>query len=57
MDLRDPSKVVFPYARMTFAGLLANPNPESILVIGLGGGTIPTVLSDLYPKLPSMLWK
>jgi len=49
MDLRDPRKVVFPYARMTFAGLLANPNPESILVIGLGGGTIPTVLSELYP--------
>ena len=49
MDLRDPRKVVFPYARMTFAGLLVNPNPESILVIGLGGGTIPTVLSELYP--------
>jgi len=49
MDLRDPRKVVFPYARMTFAGLLANPNPESILVVGLGGGTIPTVLSELYP--------
>ncbi len=49
MDLRDPRKVVFPYARMTFAGLLANPKPESILVIGLGGGTIPTVLSELYP--------
>jgi spermidine synthase len=49
MDLRDPRKVVFPYARMTFAGLLANPKPESILVIGLGGGTIPTVLGELYP--------
>lgn len=50
MDLRDPRKVVFPYARMTFAGLLANPNPKSILVIGLGGGTIPTALSELYPN-------
>tara|TARA_E500000331_G_scaffold348669_2_gene390624 strand:- start:2113 stop:3006 length:894 start_codon:yes stop_codon:yes gene_type:complete len=49
MDLTDPQKVVFPYARMTFAGLLLNPQPSSILVIGLGGGTIPTVLATLYP--------
>jgi spermidine synthase len=49
MDLKNPKRVVFPYARMTFAGLLVNSAPESILVIGLGGGTIPTVLAELYP--------
>ena len=49
MDLRNPRKVIFPYARMTFAGLLVNPDPGAILVIGLGGGTIPTVLAELYP--------
>jgi len=49
-NLKYPNRVVFPYARMTFAGLLLNPEPGSILVIGLGGGTIPTVLSQLYPE-------
>ncbi len=49
MDLDHPERVVFPYARMTFAGLLLVPEPERILIIGLGGGTIPTVLAGLYP--------
>ena len=50
INLSDPNRVVFPYARMTFAGLLLNPNPASVLIIGLGGGTLSTVLSRLYPK-------
>ena len=50
INLADPDRVVFPYARMTFAGLLLNPEPASVLIIGLGGGTIPTVLSRLYPE-------
>jgi|TARA_B100001971_G_C18254114_1_gene580589 spermidine synthase len=50
ISLNDPDRVVFPYARMTFSGLLLQPKPDSILVIGLGGGTMPTVLSRLYPK-------
>jgi spermidine synthase len=49
-NLQHPNRVVFPYARMTFAGLLLNPEPASVLVVGLGGGTIPTVLSQLYPE-------
>ena len=48
-DMRDPKRVVFPYVRMTLAGLLVNPNPESVLVVGLGGGTIPVLLAELYP--------
>jgi len=50
ISLNDPNRIVFPYARMTFAGLLLQPTPARILVIGLGGGTMPTVLSRLYPK-------
>jgi spermidine synthase len=50
MDIDQPEKVVFPYARMTFAGLLLTPAPKQMLVIGLGGGTIPTVLAGLYPE-------
>lgn len=49
IDLRDPRRLVFNYTRMSFAGLLLNPEPERILVAGLGGGTIPTVMRELYP--------
>mgnify|MGYP001992740728 CR=1 FL=1 len=48
-DLRDPKLLVFAYVRMVFAGLLVNPNPRRILVIGLGGGSIPTTLAELFP--------
>jgi spermidine synthase len=50
MNLSHPDRVVFPYARMTFAGLLLNPEPQSILIVGLGGGTLPTVLSEIFPE-------
>ena len=51
MDLKDPKKLVFPYVRMTMGGLLVNSKPEKILVIGLGGGSIPLTLSELYPTV------
>jgi spermidine synthase len=49
IDLRDPKRLVFNYTRMSFAGLLLNPDPQRILVAGLGGGTIPTVMRELFP--------
>lgn len=51
MNTREPKKIVFPYVRMTFAGLLANPAPRRAMMVGLGGGTIATVLMELYPDL------
>ncbi|MED5525913.1 MAG: fused MFS/spermidine synthase [Pseudomonadota bacterium] len=42
-------KLVFPYVRMVLAGLLVNPEPQKILMVGLGGGSVPTVLRRLYP--------
>jgi spermidine synthase len=49
IDLRDPKRLVFNYTRMSFAGLLLNPDPQRILVAGLGGGTIPMVMRELFP--------
>ena len=49
IDLRDPKRLVFNYTKMSFAGLLINPDPKRILVAGLGGGTIPMAMRDLFP--------
>ena len=44
-----PRAVVFPYSRMMFASLLAAPAPRRVLMVGLGGGTIPVALHELLP--------
>jgi len=49
MDLRDRDRLVFSYTRMMLAGLLLVPEPSRILVVGLGGGSLPTVLARVYP--------
>jgi spermidine synthase len=49
IDLSDPQRLVFPYVRMTLGGLLLNASPQRVLVIGLGGGSIPVALSELFP--------
>ena len=48
--LDDPNQLVFDYTRMSFAGLLLQQAPQSILVIGLGGGSIPMTFADLFPS-------
>jgi spermidine synthase len=50
MDRDDPRKMVFPYARMMMLSLLLNPEPQRVLVVGLGGGTLPVALRELYPE-------
>ncbi|MBT8145814.1 MAG: fused MFS/spermidine synthase [Gammaproteobacteria bacterium] len=50
VDVNEPEKLVFSYTRMSFAGLLVNPEPERILVAGLGGGSIPMTLTELFPS-------
>lgn len=49
-DLYNPKHLVFPYVRMMFASLLVNPHPRSILMVGLGGGSIPTALAEIFPQ-------
>ena len=47
--VNDQKRLVFDYTRMSFAGLLLNDRPERILVVGLGGGSIPLTFSELFP--------
>lgn len=49
IDLEEPKRLVFRYTQMSFAGLLLTPQPKSILITGLGGGSIPRTFSDLFP--------
>jgi spermidine synthase len=47
--MSDPDRLVFEYTQMMLAGLYLNPQPKRILLIGLGGGTIPSALQELTP--------
>jgi spermidine synthase len=45
----DPDLMVFDYTRMMMAALYLNPAPQRILIVGLGGGTLPGALQKLLP--------
>lgn len=49
-DERKPREMVFHYTRMMMSSLLLQPNPGRILIVGLGGGTLPVALAELYPE-------
>lgn len=46
----DPEHVELAYARYAFAGLALCDAPRRILVVGLGGGTLPGFLRRHYPE-------
>ncbi|MEM7220518.1 MAG: fused MFS/spermidine synthase [Pseudomonadota bacterium] len=48
-NLRDPKRILFDYAKLSFGSFLLNPQPRSILVVGLGGGTLPEAYRELLP--------
>ena len=50
VDLKHPQRMVFTYTQMMMAGILLSPDPQKILIIGLGGGTLPLALNDLFPE-------
>jgi spermidine synthase len=50
IDTRQPDRFVLNYTRMMLGSLYLKPDPKSILVIGLGGGTLPRALSRLVPR-------
>ncbi|MDX3895850.1 MULTISPECIES: spermidine synthase [Pusillimonas] len=49
-QLSEPDKMVFEYTRMMASALLAQPRPGNILIIGLGGGTLPSALARILPE-------
>lgn len=50
MLVSNPDRLVFEYAQLMLSGLYANPAPKRILVVGLGGGTLPSALQELVPN-------
>src|SRR5712692_6985773 len=46
----DPDHLELSYARVAFVGLALCEEPRRILVVGLGGGTLPTFLRKYYPN-------
>ena len=50
LDLNSPNDIPMIYPQLMLSALLLNPNPERVLVIGLGGGHLPRVMSRFYPK-------
>ncbi|MCC2595595.1 fused MFS/spermidine synthase [Pusillimonas sp. MFBS29] len=50
MDLSDPDRMVFGYTRMMTAALLVKPDVRNVLIVGLGGATLPVALGKILPN-------
>ncbi|CAF1090525.1 unnamed protein product [Didymodactylos carnosus] len=50
INLKDPLDPVFEYTTLLLVGLLWNPDPVQVLLIGLGGGVIPRTMRIYYPQ-------
>jgi len=48
-DVKRPDRIVMNYPQMMLGALFAKPEPKSVLIIGLGGGTIPRALHEVAP--------
>ncbi|MEM9101764.1 MAG: fused MFS/spermidine synthase [Pseudomonadota bacterium] len=48
--LHDKNQFALEYAKLVMGTLLLNPNPQNVLVIGLGAGTIPMALNTALPQ-------
>lgn len=51
VKLGDPDHLELPYARATPVAFIYVEKPQRVLVVGLGGGTIPSFLRRRFPEL------
>ncbi len=51
MDMNRPDHFSLNYTRMMLGALYLKPQPQSVLIIGLGGGTLPRALTQLLPQV------
>ncbi|MEO7188975.1 MAG: fused MFS/spermidine synthase [Sphingomicrobium sp.] len=49
IQLKDPALHSLDYSKLEMAGLYVVPDPQRVLVIGLGVGVIPRTVQELYP--------
>jgi spermidine synthase len=51
VNLRNLREHMLEYTMLAFCGLLYKPEPERLLVLGLGGGVIPREMRHYFPEL------
>ena len=51
MILADPCKLDLRYSRSIMAFLALHPDPKDVLVVGLGGGSIPKFIRKHFPEI------
>lgn len=51
VKLDDPDYIALPYAKVIQVGLALPEAPKRVLIVGLGGGTIPRFLRHHFPEL------
>jgi spermidine synthase len=51
MNLKDPTALRLVYSRYTSLGLTFRPDAKKLLLVGLGGGSIPKKLQKEFPSL------
>jgi spermidine synthase len=54
MDVSEPLRMVFAYTSYLHLSVVARPEPERALFIGLGGGSAPAKFLHDYPSLSSL---
>jgi spermidine synthase len=54
IDRNDPLRMVFAYTSYLHLGVVAQPRPERVLFIGLGGGSAPKKFLHDYPSLKAV---
>jgi spermidine synthase len=50
ISLKNPDALVLGYTKMLLGALYLKPEPHNILIIGLGGGSLPSALKKIVPQ-------